>query len=311
MSITWFRLYHDLPNDRKLRKFSPQQKWAWVVLLCLASESKQRGFVDTGDEEDLADYCGFESTQDFQYFLDKLRQKGMVEPFEGKLKITHWEDRQYEKPSDKPEAVRARVAKHRAKKKAEKEAQKSDESVTPCNALQPLRNADETPEQRESNTSKRIDTDPDPDPDPDPISLPLPPLSESGGTSLDSMKVQLNRLSVDSIPGTLRTEWRMRGWIPWKDRRTGDLLDTFAVFVGNKLMFKGSRESMKPLEKGRAHIRKSELSVTGMQTLIDYWTDYQKSKASAVNQPIETPESAPPPPGFFEKVKAARYQNAS
>ena len=155
MSITWFRLYHDMPNDRKLRKFSPQQKWAWVVLLCLASDSKERGFVDTGDEEDLADYCGFESTQDFQFFLDKLRQKGMIEPFPGRLKITHWEDRQYEKPSDKPEAIKARVAKHRAKKKAQKEGV----TVTPCNALQTLSNADETPKKHP--VTDRTDTDTD------------------------------------------------------------------------------------------------------------------------------------------------------
>lgn len=152
MKMTWFRLYHDLPNDRKLRKFTPQQKWAWVVLLCLASESKERGFIDNSDEDDLADYCGFESTQDFQYFLDKLRQKDMIEPTEGRIRITHWEDRQYEKPSDKPEAIKARVAKHRAKKKVKKE-----KPVTPCNALQTQSNADETPEKHPE--THRSDTD--------------------------------------------------------------------------------------------------------------------------------------------------------
>ena len=84
--MKWFRLYHDLPNDRKLRKFSSQQKWAWVVLLCLASESKQRGFILGEDEEILAEDCGFDSIQDYQFFLDKLRQQGMIEPIEGGLK---------------------------------------------------------------------------------------------------------------------------------------------------------------------------------------------------------------------------------
>ena len=138
MTMSWFKLHHELPGDYKLRKFSPQQKWAWVVLLCVASSSKERGVVPLQDEEGLADYCDFESVQDFQFFVDKLRQKGMIEPVEGGIKISHWEDRQHEKKSDRPQAVRDRVARYRAKKKEEdvtvtrSNAEKRD--VTPCNA---------------------------------------------------------------------------------------------------------------------------------------------------------------------------------
>lgn len=121
MTMTWFRLYHDLPNDRKLRRFSPQQKWAWVVILCLASENKERGQVTGEDDSDVADYCGFECVQDYLYFLDKLRQKDMITPIEGGFKITHWDDRQYTKPSDKPEATKIRKQRQREKEKAKKE----------------------------------------------------------------------------------------------------------------------------------------------------------------------------------------------
>jgi hypothetical protein len=115
--MKWFRLYHDLPNDRKLKRFTTEQKWAWVVLLCVASESSQRGLIHDEDEEDLSDHCGFESKQDFQYFLDKLRQKGMIEHTERGIKIVHWEERQYSKPSDLPEATKQRKRKQREKER--------------------------------------------------------------------------------------------------------------------------------------------------------------------------------------------------
>ena len=143
MAITWFKLHHDLPGHYKLRKLSPQQKWAWVTLLCLASSSKERGTVSLKDQESLADYCDFECLQDFQFFLDKLRQKGLIEPIEGGIKICSWEERQYDKPSDRPKSVKERVAKHRAKKKAEK-LEKDNVTVTPCNAKE----RDVTPEKR-------------------------------------------------------------------------------------------------------------------------------------------------------------------
>ena len=143
MSYTWFKLHHELPDDIKLRRFTPQEKWAWVVLLCLASKGKIRGMIDA-DDDDIAEYCEFNSTQDWLYFRDKLIAKGMLEiGGAGWLEILHWNDRQYENPSDQPEAVKARVRKHRAK---QKEQHHADE--TPCNALLRTCNADETPQTR-------------------------------------------------------------------------------------------------------------------------------------------------------------------
>jgi hypothetical protein len=129
-TMKWFRLYHDLPNDRKLRRFNPQQKWAWVVILCLASESGDRGYIRDADDADTADYCGFESTQDYLFFLDKLRQKGMIEPVEGGIKIAHWDERQHIPPSASKEATRERKRKQRAKhQEAEEQSISGYESV--------------------------------------------------------------------------------------------------------------------------------------------------------------------------------------
>jgi hypothetical protein len=151
MSYTWFKLSHNLPTDVKLRRFSVQEKWAWVVLLCLASQAKVRGIV-TGDNEDIADYCEFSTVQDWLYYRDKLIAKGMIEinP-DGHLEILHWTDRQHQKPSDRPEAVRERVSRHRKKKKEAEE--------TPCNAI---------PEKSNADVSLQIRSDQDQDQDPDP-----------------------------------------------------------------------------------------------------------------------------------------------
>jgi len=141
MSMTWFKLHHEIIDDIKIRRFSSQEKWAWVVLLCLASKSSDRGSI-SADNDDLADYCEFNSTQDWLYYRDKLIAKGMLEINDlGGLTIVHWNDRQTKKPSDDPARVKERVAKSRAKKKSESASQSQDD-VTRYMAIQSESNAD-------------------------------------------------------------------------------------------------------------------------------------------------------------------------
>ncbi|MBD2316630.1 hypothetical protein [Phormidium tenue] len=145
--MTWFKLHHEIVDDIKIRRFSSQEKWAWIVLLCLASKSSDRGTV-TADNDDLADYCEFNSTQDWLYYRDKLITKGMLEiSVTGCLKIVHWDDRQSKKPSDDPARIKERVAKSRAKKKSES-ASRSQDDVTRYIALQSESNADVSPQIR-------------------------------------------------------------------------------------------------------------------------------------------------------------------
>jgi hypothetical protein len=147
MSMTWFKLHHEIIDDIKIRRFSAQEKWAWIVLLSLASKSSDRGKI-TADNEDLADYCEFNSTQDWLYYRDKLIIKGMLEiNSTGGLTIIHWDDRQAKKPSDDPTRVKERVAKSRAKRKSETVSQ-SQEDVTRYKAIQAECNADVTTQTR-------------------------------------------------------------------------------------------------------------------------------------------------------------------
>lgn len=147
MSMTWFKLHHEIVDDIKIRRFSSQEKWAWIVLLCLASKSSDRGTI-SADNDDLADYCEFNSTQDWLYYRDKLISKGMLEfNGNGELLISHWHDRQAKKPSDDPARIKERVAKSRAKKKSESASQSQDD-VTRYKAIQSESNADVSPQIR-------------------------------------------------------------------------------------------------------------------------------------------------------------------
>lgn len=114
--MKWFKVFHDLPDDIKLQRFSIPEKWAWVCLLCLASKSETRGVI-TAEAEDIAAYCGFNNEMDWLFVRDKLVNKGMVEVGPDGLIICHWETRQQGKPSDAPVAVKERVRRHRDKKR--------------------------------------------------------------------------------------------------------------------------------------------------------------------------------------------------
>jgi hypothetical protein len=159
MSMTWFKVHHEIVDDIKIRRFSSQEKWAWIVLLCLASKSSNRGTI-TAENDDLADYCEFNSTQDWLYYRDKLIGKGMLEfNGSGELLISHWNDRQSKKPSDNPARIKERVAKSRAKKKTESTSQSQDD-VTRYNAIQAECNADVSPQIRlDKNRSEEIRLD--------------------------------------------------------------------------------------------------------------------------------------------------------
>ncbi|HIK42134.1 hypothetical protein [Thermoleptolyngbya sp. M55_K2018_002] len=212
MSYGWFKLHHDLIGDVKIRRFSPQEKWAWVVLLSLASMNKVRGEIHA-DDEDISDYCEFKTEQDWLYYRDKLVAKGMVEFTEsGRLRIVNWDRRQFEKPSDRSEAVKARVDKHRRLKK-----QESNANETPCNANETPCNANETPQiQIQIKT-----TDPDPDPDPDPEKEGDPEGAIAPSEPEPSPTPPASRQSQDQSAlsnGSVMVELKVVGSAPPRDR---------------------------------------------------------------------------------------------
>jgi hypothetical protein len=113
--MSWLKLDHNIITDIKLRRFSVAEKWAWIVLLCLASQGENRGIV-TDDLDDIADLCDTEA-QDLQYLLDKFRAKGLISHVSGGIEITHWGKWQDRKPSATTEGEKERKRRQRAAKK--------------------------------------------------------------------------------------------------------------------------------------------------------------------------------------------------
>jgi hypothetical protein len=155
MAYSWLKLHHDVISDFRMRKFSAQEKWAYVVLMVLASSNEVERGVVTGDDEDLADQCEFNATQDWLYYKDKLKAKGLIDLLPGGIRITNWEGRQGKSPSDSTDATRERKRKQRAQKAGKTEAQNPDSVVETLICHEVSRGCHETDKNRSE--EKRLD----------------------------------------------------------------------------------------------------------------------------------------------------------
>lgn len=116
-SMPWFKLHSQFRNDPKFKRFSKEEKYDFIVLLCLASESKERGVILV-DEQSLSDELDL-SIEETQSLLAKLIDKRIFhEREDGYMEFSNWEDRQYDNPSSTPAAVNQRVKKHREEQKS-------------------------------------------------------------------------------------------------------------------------------------------------------------------------------------------------
>jgi len=156
MPYTWFKVHHDLLSEPRFDRFRPEEKWAWIALLSLASRSKERGYVLL-DDDDIAYACDFHDLNAWQIFKDKLKAKGFIN-LDGlnRIQIVDWDAVQVGKPSDSKEATRKRQQESRKRRK-QAASETVPDPVTPCHA---------------QSHAPYIDLDPDLDPDPDLECLP-------------------------------------------------------------------------------------------------------------------------------------------
>jgi len=136
-NYTWLRLYHDTPNDRKFMRacrMSSQPKTMvlgfWSLLLCMASDSPERGRLLYGEDVPVTD-----DDIERESELDPIAVGKMLETFlklgmlsrSACYEIANWDKRQF-----KSDNSAARVAKHRAKKerKVTKERKKEEDTDT-------------------------------------------------------------------------------------------------------------------------------------------------------------------------------------
>jgi DnaD/phage-associated family protein len=133
--MPWFRLYAgDMLKDRKLKRISKQTNidlatvtGAWVRILCLASESPDRGWllIDGGLPMEYEEMCADVGLDVLRF--DALLKQFMSEEFDmmavdaetSAYLVTKWNERQF-----KSDNSTARVRKYRAKKRSNETLQK-------------------------------------------------------------------------------------------------------------------------------------------------------------------------------------------
>lgn len=140
--MPWLKLHTEIRTDPKMQALSDLEFRTWINILCLSAESKVRGVICI--EEGLAyPIVGlartlFITVNELTSCLNKFQELRMIDVNpDGIITVTHFDDRQYDKPSDKPEEVAKRVRKHRMDKgnakvtpiKREKNAIEEDKEV--------------------------------------------------------------------------------------------------------------------------------------------------------------------------------------
>lgn len=123
MGLPWIRLYTEMLNDPKLKRLTAAEKWIWVGLLLMGGASCERGTLLICEgvpytTQDLMSQLDLDinETDILEPALNKFQQLRMIETDpDGTIYILNFDKRQYDKPSNRPEAVNERVKRHRNK----------------------------------------------------------------------------------------------------------------------------------------------------------------------------------------------------
>ncbi len=146
--MPWFRMFSEARNDAKLRRLDDSQFRVWFNLLCVASEQDDRGEVIECNAFLLAvETCNADATLLKRTCNDlallRIADVRWETSEDGEevvsVRFLGWDKRQYDKPSDKPEAVAQRVKRHRETKR--------NADVTPRNAQEKIREEEKREEE--------------------------------------------------------------------------------------------------------------------------------------------------------------------
>jgi hypothetical protein len=110
--MEWFRFYSEMMHDRKIRRMTPEQRWVWVAVLSLASQSPVRGRLLMGhgiqlNSADIADEAAVPERVVVEA-LEVLQAFCMIHLENSVIVVTKWEKRQF--ASDN---ATTRTSKHR------------------------------------------------------------------------------------------------------------------------------------------------------------------------------------------------------
>lgn len=135
--MTWFKLHSDFRNDPKIKRLPIAERYAFIILLCLANESETRGIITGLDDDDIAFELEMQ-VEDWKTLRSKFKIKGFIDFTQEQILIRNWDKRQYDKPSDRPDATKERKRLQREKEKLLKEQAVTPMSrdVTRCHATE-------------------------------------------------------------------------------------------------------------------------------------------------------------------------------
>ena len=117
MKMPWFRLYHESRNDRKLDILADDEFRVWHKLLCMASEQEERGTITYDDLELLAIEVARGDVTLLSRCVTRLIALRIVTDDGHSMEFLNFMKRNYDKPSETPEATRERKRKSRANAK--------------------------------------------------------------------------------------------------------------------------------------------------------------------------------------------------
>lgn len=111
-SFPWFRMYSEARNDPKLESLPDDQFRVWFRLLCLASETKERGSLPEADYL-LAVNCAKGDEALLERTIASLVKLRIIAQDDDVLFFRAFASRQYGKPSDAPDATSERKRRQR------------------------------------------------------------------------------------------------------------------------------------------------------------------------------------------------------
>jgi hypothetical protein len=134
-NLPWFRFYTEARTDRKLDLLADDEYRVWNHLLCYSAEqSGKRGLIPIECADELAIECARGDDSLLQRTLSRLVTLKIIAARDDGWLFLHFQERQYDKPSDLPEATKTRQKVSRLSR----DVTPPSVDVTPCHAISPL-----------------------------------------------------------------------------------------------------------------------------------------------------------------------------
>lgn len=112
--MPWFRMWNETRTDPKLETLTDAQHRVWHRLLCYASEQETRGVIAYRSIKLLAIQVARGDVDLLNETLMALVELEIIDHTDASIAFLHWINRQYDKPSDAPEATRERKDRSRS-----------------------------------------------------------------------------------------------------------------------------------------------------------------------------------------------------